>query len=155
MLSNKVVRIGDRTFANIKFSNGKLSITGVINPTRGGNADSCGQIDTSPWEIKEYAPGWSPELEARFREVWHEWHLNDMKAGSPAQRAWLKAHPELKTYEDHRDGLRAAGLNPDPNWLIEGKPYGYGMRWLREEVPADVLEFLASLPDTDITPNWI
>lgn len=32
--------------------------------------------------------------------------------------------------------------------------YAYGSSWLKEDVPADVLEFLESLPDTDKTPAW-
>ena len=41
-----------------------------------------------------------------------------------------------------------------------GKPcpecgYKYGTRWLKEEVPEEVLEFLAALPDTDKRPAWV
>lgn len=33
--------------------------------------------------------------------------------------------------------------------------YKYGTKWLHEDVPADVLDFLAALPDTDRTPAWV
>lgn len=33
--------------------------------------------------------------------------------------------------------------------------YKYGSQWLREEVPADVLAWLAALPETDIKPAWV
>ena len=33
--------------------------------------------------------------------------------------------------------------------------YRYGSAWLKEEVPADVLAFLASLPDAGINPAWV
>lgn len=33
--------------------------------------------------------------------------------------------------------------------------YRYGSAWLKRDIPADVLEFLQSLPDTDVTPAWI
>lgn len=33
--------------------------------------------------------------------------------------------------------------------------YKYGHAWIREEVPAEVIEFLKSLPDTDKTPAWV
>jgi hypothetical protein len=33
--------------------------------------------------------------------------------------------------------------------------YKYGSAWLKEAVPADVLEFLRALPNTDITPAWV
>ena len=33
--------------------------------------------------------------------------------------------------------------------------YKYGSQWLREDLPADVIRFLESLPETDITPAWV
>ena len=53
---NKVIRIGTVTegpasasvFCSIKFTDGKLSITGVVGPRASGNcAGSCGQIECS------------------------------------------------------------------------------------------------------------
>ena len=160
---NKTIRLGEgpygSIFCHIQFNAGKLSITGVEGPTRNGDArGGCGQIIMHEWEFTSYAPGWNPELVARFREVWDRWHRNDMQAGSPAQRAYLEAHPitnRANHYERARDSLRAAGLNPDPGYIHNGKPYSYGSAWLREEVPAGVIAFLESLPDTDITPAWV
>ncbi len=170
----KTVRIGTvglgygppvHLFCSIGFGAGRLSVTGVEGPKRDGNAaGSCGQIIMSPWEIVDYAPGWNPETVTRFREVWDRWHLNDMRAGSPAQMAHLRAHPvedRLHYFETARESLRAAGLQPDRGYVVRDKdgnpqPYSYGSAWLREEVPADVLDFLrSSLPDADITPAWV
>lgn len=165
----KVVRIGTTkdegsTFCEIKFKDGKLSITGVEGPTRGGNArGSCGQIVMG---YKEYdhrgyktladikpAPGWDTDTIKRFFDVWDRWHLNDMKAGTPAQERFLREHPitdNLNHYTKSCEALAAAGLNPDPE-----TGYKYGSAWLREEVPEDALEFLASLPETDVKPAWV
>jgi hypothetical protein len=33
--------------------------------------------------------------------------------------------------------------------------YKFGTKWLREEVPQEVIEFLQSLPDTDTKPAWV
>lgn len=33
--------------------------------------------------------------------------------------------------------------------------YKYGSAWLKEEVPADVIDWLFSLPDTKTTPAWV
>lgn len=33
--------------------------------------------------------------------------------------------------------------------------YEYGSKWLREDVPTDVLDFLRALPETDVTPAWV
>jgi len=53
---------------------------------------------------------------------------------------------ELKP-EEHPDGIL---YRPCP---VCG--YRYGSQWLCEDVPDDVIEFLASLPETDVTPAWV
>lgn len=162
---NKVIRIGSGAYGNvfckIEYKAGRLSITGVEGPKRNGDAiGGCGQIIMREWGIKTYAPGWTAQLEAEFRTVWDKWHLNGMQAGSPAQTAYLDANPITVKYpESHYDrvcaSLAAAGLNPDPNYIHNGKPYEYGSAWLSVDVPADVLEFLHALPDTDTAPAWV
>ena len=70
-------------FAKIEFAikdgKGRLSITG-----------SCGQIvigmKETPDYVASYTKGWTPEMFARFVQVWDTWHLNNMYAGTPAQR---------------------------------------------------------------------
>ena len=71
----------------------RLSITGVIGPTRGGNAfGSCGQINSTLENetFVEYAPGWDISLVKRFLEVWDRYHLNDCTAGTPKQEEFLR-----------------------------------------------------------------
>lgn len=162
---NKIVRIGlgsnGNIYCKITFNDGKLSIIGVEGPKPDGDAiGSCGQIIMSEWNIREYADGWNPEHTAKFRDVWDRWHLNDMTAGSPDQDAWVRANKLDTTYPKshyavYRDALTEVGLNPDPNYPHNGKPYKYGTAWIFTPVPDDVIEFLASLPDTDKTPAWI
>jgi hypothetical protein len=163
----KIVRVGvcsaGSIYANIGYTDGKLSITGVVGPTRDGNCrGSCGQIEMSYREGYldpiTPAPGWDASSIALFFDIWRDWHLNDMQAGSPAQEAWLKEHPiedRLNYYTKACEALAAAGLNPDPGYIHKGKPYRYGHAWLRVEVPAHVLAFLQALPDTDKQPAWI
>ena len=72
--------------------------------------------------------------------------------GSPAQEAYLRLNPVSFTYPDtHYEAatraLDAAGLNP------EGERYG--SKWWREDVPEDVLVWLAALPDADRKPAWV
>lgn len=160
----KVMRIGTaRThgggsysvFVKVKFHDGNLSITGVEGPTRSGNCyGACGQIDMHEWKIANYAAGWSSALERKLRTVWSEWHLNHMKAGSKAQEDWLKANPVKAVYpESHYEkaskALAEAGLNPDADG------YKYGSAWKHQEVPAEVVEFIESLPDADRQPAWV
>ena len=158
---DKIIRIGIcqaygrkfNTYCRIKFDGGRIAITGVEGPK--GNGDcvgSCGQINGA-WDVVEYAPGWTPELVVAFRMMWGRWHLNDMRAGTPAQEAHLRllelrgVVPGPDHYRWALDVLASAGLQPDGG-------YSYGSKWNTEEVPADVLAFLQSLPDTDKTPAW-
>ncbi len=162
---SKVVRIGTQPrlgslFCKIEFrDNGELSITGVEGPTRNGDCKgACGQIDVHAWDFDTYAPGWDAATVERFRAIWDAWHLNGMRAGSPAQRAYLAAHPitdRLNHFDAACTSLRDAGLHPDASYLHNGKPYLYGSAWLRDEVPADVLDWLRALPDADMTPTWV
>lgn len=165
----KVVRLGTQeshggrwysVFCKIEYTGGRLSITGVEGPTQGGNAvGGCGQIyDGIRPGYMRFAPGWTLARLVEFLRIWRRWHLNDMRPGSPAQREWLRQHPEVGTdYTERCEALAAAGLNPDPSFPYgaEGKPYAYGSAWLTEEVPAEVLDFLRALPDTDRQPAWV
>lgn len=159
----KIVHIGrgsnGNVFCKIEIKDGRLSISGVEGPKSNGDCrGSCGQIDMHPWGIKEYAAGWDATLEAKFREAWGKWHLNDMRAGSPAQAAFLGANPvtdHLNHFTAACAALEAAGLQPDPGYVIDGEPYKYGSRWLREDLPQEVIEFLESLPASRVTPAWV
>lgn len=164
----KTIRIGRNRsgdiYCRIEITDGCLSISGVVGPLANGDCRGpCGQINMRLRGEQggiALAPGWTRAMLARFFDVWEEWHLNDLQAGSPAQMAWIAKNP-LDTgypkswYTVYRDALKDAGLNPDPNYLHEGKPYSFGSRWLRKEIPPEVVSFLSSLPDTDKTPAWV
>lgn len=138
-----------------------LSITGVEGPLHNGNAvGGCGQIIMDEWGIVEYAHGWSRGLEEKFRATWKRWHLNDMTSGSPAQEAWLRENPITAVYPECHytkacEALAGAGLNPDSNYLHNGKLYKYGNAWLFEELPKEVIDFLNALPISEHTPAWV
>lgn len=158
MNMNKIVRIGIARpqgrsrgysiFCRIEIKDGRLSITGVEGPNyHDGCAGSCGQIIMSTWPITEYAPGWDEDKVTKFREVWDRWHLNDMRAGTPAQEALLESHA-IKGYDNQCAFLKEHGLYVDNG-------HRYGMAWFKEELPEGVIEFLASLPDADRKPAWV
>lgn len=144
-------------------------VLGMIDYNKSGRAN-CQAVIT--WELKDgqfsmQAEIWNPrhtdiyeggqcvdrvasyfpqdKKAARMVEVWKRWHLNDMRAGSPAQEQWLKEHPidpaeyayPKSHYEVASAKLAAAGLNPDNG-------YKYGSAWLREELPADVIAEIES-----------
>jgi hypothetical protein len=172
----KVVRLGTlklkirqvSVYCKIQYTDdGRLSISGVEGPRPNGDCyGACGQIDM---HLRGHegciapAPGWDLERLQKFFGVWSRWHLNDMRAGSPAQEGFLRAHKdEWETYKTSCSGipnhytwacevLSKAGLHPDPNF----NGYRYGSAWLEEKVPEDVLAWLQALPDTDAVPAWI
>lgn len=70
----------------VKFTGGRLSITGVEGPlTNGDCRGSAGQCGIDP-EAKP-ADGYTVETLARLREIWERWHLNDMRPHSPEMAA--------------------------------------------------------------------
>jgi hypothetical protein len=138
---------------------GQLHITGVEGPKRNGDCwGSCGQIDMgwrddpARWTTK--GANFNDEQLAEFMAIWDRWHLNHMRAGSQAQMDRLREHPITVTYpESHYDkaceALAAAGLHPDADG------YRYGSAWKHEELPAEVIERLASFPASSIEPAWV
>ncbi|MDR2044891.1 MAG: hypothetical protein LBQ15_11135 [Clostridium sp.] len=73
----------------ITFTDGKLSISGVIGAKSNGNCwGGAGQcIDALKDSGLVLAAGWTAETVARFVEVWERWHLNDMRPTCEHQRA--------------------------------------------------------------------
>jgi hypothetical protein len=161
-------------FCKIKFEDGRLSITGVIGPTVHGNAmGGCGQIDmefdhanpehndsrySEPVKASSlrFAPGWTSAKWYKFLEYWHDWHLNDTHSECEHQQAlgWK--------YEDHHGvwlpDESAYEAMKFHKYLGEACPecgYRIGSARTMREVPAEVIEFLFSLPDTDRVPNWV
>ena len=150
-------------FCKIKFMEGKLSISGVEGPWSSGNcAGSCGQIDMhlTAQSFVGFANGWNAGKTSKLLGIWKLWHLNDLTAGSPNQEEYLKANPVVYAYPETHYGkackmLTRAGLNPDLEYIRDGKPYSYGHAWLHTDVPQDVLQWLKDLPDTDTKPAWV
>ena len=157
---NKTIRIGRTSdgdvFCKIKFTENRLSITGVVGPKHNGDCrGSCGQINPLEYAY-EFAEGWDKETLEGFAAIWREWHLNDMKAGSPAQSAFIKANPSLcGEYRQTKAALEVAGLEPDASHMYHGTPYNYGSAWLFVAVPESVLVWLQALPTTDKRPAWV
>jgi len=143
-------RYGNKTlvsfYCKIDFNGERLSITGVIGPTRGGNAvGGCGQIvgefmhrnpadNDDRWsnpitpEQIDFAPGWDEDLWYAFIEVWETYHLNGLHAGCVHQRAfgWDKARVDpdkpSSSYGKHRP------RQSHDTWNLRGwqyPPHGY------------------------------
>jgi hypothetical protein len=144
-----------RVYIGITFENGRLSISGVEGPLSNGNClGACGQIvahlsteDRSEWE---YLFGWDGEMVTELFRVWARWHLNDMRAGTPAQEEFVREWKRERRYDYTKvcEALEGAGLLVDNG-------YRYGTAWLAEEVPAEVIAWLSALPDAETQPAWV
>ena len=145
LIARSNARYGRPVFLTVNWDGKRLSMTGVEGPYGSGNCSgSCGQIILSMRGARaDYIPENGIDLD-KVLEIWDRWHLNDMIAGSPAQMEFLRQNPVPREgYAATCERLAEVGLNPDP--AADG--YKYGTKWLREDVPAEVIEFLQSLPD--------
>ncbi len=147
-------------FVKIKFIDYELSIVGVVGPNKGGSAEgSCGQIIDCLKNDIIFNTSWNAELLKRFIKVWENYHCNNLQAGSKSQMKWIKEHTKQDSSIDYftyySEKLAEAGLNPDPDYFYEGKPYRFGSAWLFKKVPESVIKFLKRLPNADKKPAWI
>lgn len=125
----------------------RLSISGTIWNRLKTDCISAGQnLD----EIRKLI-GFSP-LMNRVHLIWKRHHLNDMKAGSPRQEAFLAGYRQA--YRDNNNGcemdsfdyttridlLERVGLHPDTQY----NNYRYGSSWLYTPIPDDILAEIAT-----------
>ena len=122
----------------------RLSISGTVWNRLKTDCISAGQnLDT----IRELVGlRWQP-LMKRVHYIWQRYHLNDMKAGTPRQEAYLTGYKDasgesydLYDYIIQKDLLDEAGLNPDNG-------YHYGSDWLYSPIPDDVIAEIKSWSD--------
>jgi hypothetical protein len=114
----------------------ELSICGNIWNPRETDIYSCGQnIDT----IAEYIH--SPKMR-RIKEIWEQWHLNGMRAGTPIQekavKEWRnKTNNHSFAYTEICEYLKSINL-----YEVDG--YKYGSAWLMEPLPQDIIDEVLS-----------
>lgn len=72
----------------------------------------------------------------RMVEIWKEWHLNDMKAGTPNQekaiKNWLSSGIRYD-YSAACEYLRTQNLYNDNGYV-------YGTAWLHQDIPENIIE---------------
>lgn len=160
----KVLMLGThengRVFVRVEWNGTRLSVSGVVGPKANGDCrGSAGQCIDSLRDEIAFDPQWSRETANELVELWDRWHLNDMRAGSPAQEAHLRGGNYITgerpmfavdRFDWTKEELRRAGLNPDPNH----NDYRYGSAWLSEDVPDDVLERFKAFPESSVACPW-
>lgn len=116
-----------------EYSTGKVKVLSIVGDLRtvGG-----GQIHEG---MRQYF-GDSNESLNKLLDIWERWHLNDMNAGTRAQREVLKDIAVGTPYKTRCDLLREAGL-------LEDNGYRYGSDWLHENLPENIQEELEDLPE--------
>ena len=118
----------------ITLTNSRLSICGYIWNRQKTDIEAGGQCYDC---IRALFP--HNKKVQRIIEIWQEWHLNDMHAGTPEQEAYLKGKGLLgaSKYEEACQALKEAGLY---EVKYNGKPYKYGHDWLKREIPQEIIE---------------
>lgn len=76
----------------------------------------------------------------KILKAWQKFHLNDCKAGTPAQEKLVKEYTKTHTY----DYTEVCKYLEENNLLYDGD-YKYGSAWLCEPIPADDLEEIKEL----------
>lgn len=142
-----------KVWVRASVKDGELSIVGVVNPKQSGDCHSCGQIRDTLLELDFYGEGWDWSKVKILHDIWKEWHLNHLIAGSPAQENWTKENPQFESYSD-RIANMPAHIKTDATYLHNGKPYVYGSAWLKRKLPADVIEILNGFPDAQTVCPW-
>lgn len=114
----------------------ELSICGSIWNHIGSDIYSGGQ------NIAECVGFFPTKENRRIRQIWREYHLNDMNAGTKAQTEFLdtvKKETGWKyDYSVACNMLKIAGL-------YEDRGYKYGHGWLYRPIPVEVIEEIKSL----------
>lgn len=150
-------RVNRNAFVEVSYEDGKLSLHGVVGPRKDGGCAMAGQIQEV---LSEGFPnkGWTVDDLCCLQHVWERWHLNDLRAGSPKQEAYLRELEERgmeMNYAKACEVLKEAGIYEDEDCIRDGKPYRYGTAWLKEEIPAWVLDWLQKRPESPVKPAWV
>lgn len=136
-----------------------------IRYTESGNLSLWGSFHGNYGQIYEYlsdptrihlSKEFNYEDIINIQKIWKRWHLNDLRAGTPRQEAFVRKWEVNNTYDYKRvcEALTKANLLVDHG-------YKYGTSWLKEDVPMGVIKYLFSLPSKegdswdDIDPNPI
>lgn len=116
-----------------------LSICGSIWNSKHTDCVVCGQCLDDMMGIDELR---NDELFRTLYNLWKNWHLNDLTAGTTKQEQALnearKSGKQLNCYDDACKYLESIGLLSDDGYV-------YGTKWLYREIPEDAMSTIESL----------
>lgn len=125
----------------VSFENDRLSICGSVWNSKKTDIIMGGQC------LDSLKPFFKHNKKFNYLfTIWNEYHLNDMKAGSPLQEAFIK-NLNLKQYdyESVCKELKNAGLLIDESYIHNDKPYQYGTAWLFNPIPDSVKNYIQTI----------
>jgi len=140
-----------------------LSISGVVGPLKNGDCrGSCGQIQDEllRLDFEELNDGWDYSKVMLFRSIWRTYHLNNISAGCIHQEAtgWRdELFNESKSSRDQAN-MRMWSSQDKLGLLSVPCPicgYRYGSSWNVKPIPQWALDFLESLPESNLKPAWV
>lgn len=123
-----------RFYIDITLEDGRLSMYGSWR-SHGQNADDLTNESLTPIKGFEYSDV------LKIQSIWKRWHLNDMRAGTPKQEDFIREWKLTHKYDYTKacEALAEVGLLYDNG-------YKYGSSWLKEELPAEIIKYLFTLP---------
>lgn len=111
------------------------------------NEDCFGQgIDT----VREFARGANEPVKRallRLCEIWAEWHLNDMQAGTATQTEAIGAAEKADELQ-MGDWYGSACKALEARGLLVDRGYKFGSRWLVKRLPMAIASEVVSLCET-------
>jgi hypothetical protein len=98
-------------------------------------------------ELNEYPLLKSNKTFQKILKFWHQYHLNDLNAGTPEQMKCINEH---KAEINEEDGFYTKELNLLKKYGLDvvelnGKPYKYGTAWLYRPIPENDLNEILEL----------
>lgn len=125
----------------VNFENDRLSICGRVWNSKKTDIIAGGQC------LDDLKPFFKHNKKFNYiHTIWNEYHLNDMKAGSPLQEAFIKnLNLPIYNYSDICKELENAGLLVDDSFIYNDKPYRYGSAWLFSPIPNEIKNYIQTL----------
>lgn len=76
--------------------------------------------------------------------IWHNYHLNDLQAGTKLQQDTLEENRN-EWYKENCDNYRNQKAFLENRNLLIDRDYQYGTGWLYKPVPQEIIDFIYSL----------
>lgn len=127
----------------------KFSVRGNVWNDRGTDIIMCGQCLDN---LLPYFKG--DKLFVEIYRLWKNYHLNDLKPGTPEQMKCIEAH---KAEIDENDGWYHKELNLLKKYdldvvLVDGEPYKYGSGLIYSQIPQKDLETIKKIIADGVLP---